>query len=129
MVNSARAMMMALGCIQALECNKNICPTGVATQDPELIQGLNVVDKADRVAKYHRETIVSAIDLLSATGHESLNEISRYDINKRISQMDVKRFDEIYPNVTAGAFLSGDIPENLINEFTLANEATFLPST
>jgi len=31
---SARAMMMALGCIQVLECNKNMCPTGVATQIP-----------------------------------------------------------------------------------------------
>eukprot|EP00903_Cladosiphon_okamuranus_P000732 g730.t1 len=37
---SARAMMLALGCIQALECNKNSCPTGVATQDPELVAGL-----------------------------------------------------------------------------------------
>jgi glutamate synthase domain-containing protein 2 len=37
--NAARAMMIALGCIQALECNKNTCPTGVATQDPELVKG------------------------------------------------------------------------------------------
>ena len=42
---SARAMMMALGCIQALECNKNTCPTGVATQIPELAAGLVVSDK------------------------------------------------------------------------------------
>ena len=45
--NSARAMMMALGCIQALECNKNTCPTGVATQDPYFMKGLVVEDKND----------------------------------------------------------------------------------
>ena len=45
MVSSARAMMLALGCIQALECNKNICPTGVATQDPSLMKGLDINDK------------------------------------------------------------------------------------
>ena len=50
MCNSARAMMMALGCIQALECNKNTCPTGVATQDPELVDGLVIDDKKVRVA-------------------------------------------------------------------------------
>ena len=40
--NSARAMMLALGCIQALECNINTCPTGVATQDRSLAKGLVV---------------------------------------------------------------------------------------
>jgi glutamate synthase domain-containing protein 2 len=43
--NTARAMIMALGCIQALECNKNTCPTGVDTQDPYYMNGLVVEDK------------------------------------------------------------------------------------
>lgn len=50
--NAARAMMFALGCIQALKCNTNKCPTGVATQDPELMKGLVVEDKATRVYQY-----------------------------------------------------------------------------
>ena len=49
-------MMLALGYIQALECNQNICPTGIATQDPQLTAGLVVSDKRVRVANYHRET-------------------------------------------------------------------------
>ena len=48
--NSARAMMMSLGCIQALECNKNTCPTGVATQDPYFMKGLVIEDKQARAA-------------------------------------------------------------------------------
>ena len=128
MVNSARGMMMALGCIQALECNKNICPTGIATQNPALMKGLVVEDKSIRVANYHRETVHSVIDLLSATGHNSIEGLTRYDINRRISQMSVRRFDEIYPIIDVGSFLNGNIPENLINDFTLSSENQFMPS-
>lgn len=49
--NSARAMMLSVGCIQALLCNTNTCPVGVATQNKSLMKGLNVDDKAERVKK------------------------------------------------------------------------------
>lgn len=51
---SARGNMFALGCIQALQCNKNTCPTGITTHDQKLQQGLNVADKAQRVANYNK---------------------------------------------------------------------------
>ncbi|OUS12438.1 FMN-binding glutamate synthase family protein [Gammaproteobacteria bacterium 53_120_T64] len=51
-VVSARGFMFALGCIQALQCNKNSCPTGVTTHDKDLQQGLDPGDKASRVANY-----------------------------------------------------------------------------
>ncbi|MBN7796003.1 FMN-binding glutamate synthase family protein [Parahaliea mediterranea] len=51
-VNSARGFMFALGCIQALQCNRNTCPTGVTTHNPELQKGLDPTDKASRVAHY-----------------------------------------------------------------------------
>ena len=71
MCNAARAMMFALGCIQALRCNTNQCPTGVATQDPELVRGLHVGDKSARVARYHAETVKSFFEVLGAAGfHE-----------------------------------------------------------
>jgi len=53
-VNSARGFMFALGCVQALQCNKNTCPTGITTHDPDLQKGLNPADKAARVASYAR---------------------------------------------------------------------------
>lgn len=53
-VNSARGFMFALGCIQAMQCNKNTCPTGVTTHDPRLQRGLDVTDKSERVANYIR---------------------------------------------------------------------------
>lgn len=53
-VNTARGFMFSLGCIQALRCHQNTCPTGVTTHDPRLQRGLVVEDKAERVAHYCR---------------------------------------------------------------------------
>jgi glutamate synthase domain-containing protein 2 len=47
---SARGFMFALGCIQALQCNRNTCPTGITTHNPRLQRGLDPVNKAQRVA-------------------------------------------------------------------------------
>ena len=51
-VTSARGFMFALGCIQALQCNKNTCPTGITTHNPDLQRGLVPEDKAERVASF-----------------------------------------------------------------------------
>ena len=53
-VNSARGFMFSLGCIQALRCHTNTCPTGIATHNPRFQRGLVVEDKAERVAAYCR---------------------------------------------------------------------------
>jgi glutamate synthase domain-containing protein 2 len=55
--NSARGFMFALGCIQAQQCNKNTCPTGITTHDEELQRGLVPADKAARVAAYARKVV------------------------------------------------------------------------
>ncbi|MBU1392034.1 MAG: FMN-binding glutamate synthase family protein [Gammaproteobacteria bacterium] len=52
-IASARGNMFALGCIQALQCNKDTCPTGITTHNPKLQQGLNPRDKSTRVANYN----------------------------------------------------------------------------
>jgi glutamate synthase domain-containing protein 2 len=109
--NSARAMMMALGCIQALECNKNTCPTGVATQDPELINGLVIEDKKVRVANFHKHTVESFVELLAAAGLDSPRKLNRHQISRRVFMNEVKTLEEIYPSVPAGALLNGDMPE------------------
>ena len=61
---SARGFMFALGCIQALQCNRNTCPTGITTHNPRLQRGLNPESKSERVRRYadamHRELGVIA---------------------------------------------------------------------
>jgi len=52
---SARGFMFALGCIQALQCNRNTCPTGITTHDEDLQHGLVPEEKRKRVAAYARQ--------------------------------------------------------------------------
>ncbi|MFT7593974.1 MAG: glutamate synthase domain-containing protein 2 [Paracoccaceae bacterium] len=56
-VTSARGFMFSLGCIQALKCNKNTCPTGITTHDPRFQKGLVADSKYKRVARYAQEII------------------------------------------------------------------------
>ena len=55
-VNTARGPMFALGCIQALQCDKNTCPTGITTQNKKLVKGLKPDVKSVRVANYLTNT-------------------------------------------------------------------------
>ena len=104
--NSARAMMLAVGCIQALQCNANTCPTGVATQDKSLIKGLVVEDKAERTKNYHEETVKSFLELVAASGLDSPDEITRDHINKRVGINNTMKFSEIFPEVEVGSLLN-----------------------
>ncbi|MBO9475907.1 FMN-binding glutamate synthase family protein [Shimia sp. R11_0] len=63
-VTSARGFMFALGCIQALKCNKNTCPTGITTHDPRFQKGLVVDRKAPRVARY-AQALVKEVEVIS----------------------------------------------------------------
>ncbi|MFT4962312.1 MAG: glutamate synthase domain-containing protein 2 [Paracoccaceae bacterium] len=63
-VTSARGFMFSLGCIQALKCNRNTCPTGITTHDPRFQKGLVVEHKYNRVAAYAKE-IVKEVEMIS----------------------------------------------------------------
>jgi glutamate synthase domain-containing protein 2 len=73
--NSARGFMFSLGCIQALKCNNNECPTGVATQNKMLMKGLVVTDKSERVYHFHKNTLHAANELLAAAGKNSFSKV------------------------------------------------------
>ena len=75
-VNSARAFMLSLGCIQALKCNTNKCPTGITTQDKELMEGLDPEDKMVRVYNFHRRTLAAACEIVGAMGKKCLRSVS-----------------------------------------------------
>lgn len=75
MCNSARGFMFSLGCIQALRCNTNNCPTGVAMQDKMLMKGHVVTDKSEGVFRFHKNIVNAANELLAAAGKSSYNEV------------------------------------------------------
>lgn len=119
--NSARAMMMAIGCIQALLCNTNRCPVGIATQDPRLTIGLVVEDKKVRLANYHEATIKNFVELLGASGLDEMENITRSHIYRRTSLNEMLTFEEIFPSIKTGSMLRGEIPEKYKLDFARAN--------
>lgn len=122
---SARGMMLALGCIQALECNKNNCPTGVATQNPELVAGLVVSDKKVRVANYHRATLESFVELLAAAGLSHSSEIDRTMVNRRVSVLESRCYDEFYPYTERASLLQTPYPQTYERLMSLSSADKF----
>lgn len=76
-VNSARGFMFALGCIQALQCNRNTCPTGITTHNLHLQRGLVPEDKAERVAFYHQNITYEAGMIAHACGVREPRDLNR----------------------------------------------------
>jgi glutamate synthase domain-containing protein 2 len=98
-INSARGFMFALGCIQALQCNKNTCPTGVTTHDKRLQRGLVPEDKAERVRQYS-ENMRKEIGIIAhSCGVTEPRKLKRFHC--RIVQHDGRSvpLNEIYPDV------------------------------
>jgi glutamate synthase domain-containing protein 2 len=126
--NSARGMMFALGCIQALECNMNTCPTGVATQDQSLMKGLVVDDKKVRVFNYHRLTVASAIELLGAAGLRHPYQLSRAYINRRISPNSMHAYIESFPYTPEGSLLQTPYPVQFELGMALSTAESFSPT-
>jgi glutamate synthase domain-containing protein 2 len=124
--NSARGMMFALGCIQALECNTNTCPTGIATQKPELVEGLVVEDKKTRVANYHAQTVKSAVELMAAAGINHPDDVGRNIVYRRIDATKIETYEETYPELEAGCLLAENtVPEKYKADWKRASVGRF----
>lgn len=76
-VNTARGFMFALGCIQALQCNKNTCPTGITTHDRDLQKGLDPTDKATKVANYAANMLREVTMVANSCGVINPQDLSR----------------------------------------------------
>ena len=98
-VVSARGFMFALGCIQALQCNKNTCPTGITTHNTKLQRGLVPQDKAERVASYINNMTYEVGILAHSCGVKEPRELKRH--HARIVTENGKSIplDELYPEI------------------------------
>lgn len=75
---SARGFMFALGCIQALQCNKNTCPTGITTHNQKLQGGLVVTEKTERVANYVKNMVYEVGMIGHSCGIKEPREFRRH---------------------------------------------------
>src|SRR5690554_1080557 len=93
---SARGMMFALGCIQALQCDSGKCPVGIATQDKTLYKGLDVTDKSVRVANFHKNTMKAVAEFIGACGFENPHDITPDVIFRKTDKYRNESFREMY---------------------------------
>ena len=122
---SARGMMFASGCIQAMKCHTNRCPTGVATQDPALARALNVPDKIDRVANFQKAVVASAAQMVASMGLESFSELTPSMLNRHIDYSVNRTYAEIYEWLMPGELLDCP-PEAWLSDWIEASAEEFV---
>lgn len=108
--NSARAMMMAIGCIQAQRCHTNTCPVGVATQDRKRARALDVADKSVRVQRFQESTVRQAVQLMASMGAASAADLTTDMLRKKISPTVIRSYREIYEWLEPGELLAQPPP-------------------
>jgi glutamate synthase domain-containing protein 2 len=82
-VNAARTMMMAIGCVQSRHCNNNLCPTGIATQDPARAKAVDIKDKSERVKNFHKNTLKNFYELVGSMGLDDPDKLMPHMIKRR----------------------------------------------
>jgi glutamate synthase domain-containing protein 2 len=123
-VNAARAMMLALGCVQSKSCNTNKCPTGIATTDPARAKAVDVEDKSRRVSNYHSGTVEAFMELCGALGYDDPAKLRPTDLFQRVGR-DLKNFDQIYTPLSSGQLLTSSIPEAYADDWHKASAESF----
>ena len=102
-VNSARGFMFSLGCIQALKCNKNTCPTGITTHNARLQRGLDVADKSERVTNYARNLAAEIAIIAHSCGVTEPRQLGREHCRIVLPGGRSVPLDELYPEPDAVA--------------------------
>lgn len=124
--NSARAMMMAVGCIQAQRCHTGECPTGVATQDPRRNRAVVVKDKSQAVYNYHKTTVNTAVRLMASMGVTDPADLTPEMLRRNISPTESRSYASIYEWLRPGQLLE-DPPSSWAQEWKAASPDTFRP--
>ncbi|PYE18051.1 glutamate synthase domain-containing protein 2 [Williamsia limnetica] len=123
--NAARAMMMAVGCIQAQSCHTNRCPVGVATQDPRRARALNVQDKGDRVLNYQQGTVESAMQVLAAMGLSSFEDLGPALVMRRVGHSSAESFEDLFEWLDEGELVRGSQRREWNRDWERADPTTF----
>jgi len=128
--NSARGFMFALGCIQAQACHTNKCPVGIATQDKRRQMAIDVGDKGDRVARFHRNTLKALAEISGAAGLTNPSDFLPYHFMRRMDAHSFADGNAAFPYLPEGFLVQGT-HENELSEWhqrwNRASEVTFSP--
>lgn len=125
--NAGRGFMFALGCIQSLTCNTNLCPVGVATQDALRQRALVVPDKAARVYNFHRNTLSALSEMLAAAGLDHPSQVGPHHLVRRVSLTEIRMFSQLHMFLSDGELLGSDHNRNFYSSaWKLARADSFV---
>ena len=125
-VNAARTMMPALGCIQSRHCNTNMCPTGIATQDPARSKAIDVVSKSDRVKNFHHNTLESFFELVGSMGIDDPAKLMPQMLKRRSPYGQLMSTGNLMPPLTHKSLLTEtDVCETWTQWWQQASSADF----
>jgi len=110
-INSARGFMFALGCIQALQCNKDTCPTGITTHNPRLQKGLDPKLKAIRVMNYVNNMVREISVIAHSCGVQEPRELRRFHARIVTENGLSVPLNKIYPDFSESAESQTSKPE------------------
>ena len=125
--NSARSMMMAVGCIQAQTCHTNTCPVGVATQDPRRARALDVPDKTERVHHYQQQCVQQAMQVMGSMGVHGPEELRPHMLRRRIDHRQVRSYADLFHHLGPGQLLSDPPEGQWARDWALADPDRFIP--
>ena len=123
--NAARAFMFSVGCIQAMRCQTNTCPAGVATQDKRRQRGLVVTDKSERVFNYHRNTLDDLAQVVAACGIDHPNELTPSLLCHRTSALHHKTYKHLFDWLSPNELLEGTKNEWYARQWKNARSEVF----
>jgi glutamate synthase domain-containing protein 2 len=98
-ITSARGFLFSLGCIQALQCNKNTCPTGITTHDPKFQKGLHPQTKAVRVSSYINNIVKEVGIIAHSCGVKSPRALNRSHARIVMGNGRTQGMDELFPEL------------------------------
>ena len=124
--NAARAMMMAVGCIQAQRCQTDTCPVGVTTQDPRRQRALDVGDKSLRVKRYQEATVKEAVQIMATMGVTDPRQLDPSMLRLNLSERRTASYSELFEWLAPGQLLA-DPPQTWAADWELASADTFHP--
>jgi glutamate synthase domain-containing protein 2 len=101
-VVSARGFLFSLGCIQALQCNQNTCPTGITTHNPRLQRGLDPADKSVRVAHYVENILHEVGTIAHSCGVREPRRLKRHHVRQVDANGRSVSIASIFPDTVKG---------------------------
>lgn len=114
LVNVAREAMLAIGCIQSQKCHTDTCPTGVATQNPWLVHGLDPTLKSERCANYITTLRKELMKVSAAVGVAHPGLITARDVDIFCGDYEARSLASVYGYKDGWGELSSSLADEIV---------------